>query len=457
MSTLLVSPFQSHGGGRCMDSLAGRWITSACWLVLLLLLVRSSKAQEPKDEKYPVFRSFWQPLRVTEVGPSGTIRLEPAEVSSPLLLPDWWTVAEGHYLVASPQVLPGPMPSQTPRQLDSLVRIEVIDVGEKNTLTAKSGAEAARTLKSGDIVALARPKMTTAQIRALPMVVPLLKAHNATVPKSFRNSWVKAEQAANLSQSINHLKQIGLAMHNFDAANGNFPPAIVFGPDGKPWHSWRVLILPYLGETQLFNRYDFTQPWDSPKNRPLIGKMPSVYRDPQNGDASGSITHYAALVGEKTVFPPSGSRITITNGTASAELCKGIRLVSITDGSSNTIAVVPVDPARKIPWIKPEDITVGNDFSGLGQPGGIFSPAEIEGVGIAPVLFVDGSVQTLSARTDLATLRALATIRGGEIIDRTKLVGPSAIRRPSASRIPVLHLIRDGQTVSAWVEPAAVP
>jgi hypothetical protein len=440
-----------------MTFLARRWINLACCLVPLLFAIRSSEAKEAKDETHPVFRPFWMPLRVTQVEPSGAIRLEPAEVSSPFPLQDLFTFAEGLFLVASPQLLPGPTPSHTPRQLDSLVRIEVTDVGEKDTLTARSGADVAGVLKPGDIVALARPKMTTAQIRALPTVIPLLKEHDKTVPQSLRDSRVKAVQAANLSQSIKHLRQIGLAIHNFHSAMGNFPPAIVFGPDGKPWHSWRVLILPYLEEPRLFNQYDFMQPWDSPKNRALIDKMPAVYRDPQNGDEAGSFTHYAALVGNKTAFPPSGSRITITNGRASSGLYKGIGIVSVTDGTSNSIAITPVDPARKIPWTKPEDIAVGDDFPGLGQPGGIFTPTQIEGAGVAPVLFLDGSVRTLSARIGLATLRALTTIRGGEIIDSSSLTGSPATRRPAANPIPILHLIRDSQKVSAWIQPAAVP
>jgi hypothetical protein len=439
-----------------MTRLASRWINLACCLVPVLFAIRSLEAQEADDETHRVFRSGMR-LRVTQVEPSGAIRLEPAEVSSPFPLQDLFTFAEGHYLVASPQLLPGLTPSHTPRQLDSLVRIEVTDVGEKDTITARSGADVASVLKPGDIVVLARPKMPTAQLRALPAVIPLLKEHDKAVPQSLRDSRVKAVQAANLSQSINHLRQIGLAMHNFESAHGNFPPAIVFGPDGKPWHSWRVLILPYLEQARLFNQYDFTQPWDSPKNRGLIDKMPAVYRDPQNGDATGSVTHYAALVGEKTAFPPSGSRITITGGTASAELFKGIGLVSITDGTSSSIAITPVDPARKIPWTKPEDITVGDDFPGLGHPGGIFTPTRIEGTGVAPVFFLDGSVRTLSTRIGLATLGALTTIRGGEIIDSSSLTGRPATRRPFANPIPILHLIRDSQKVSAWIEPAAVP
>jgi hypothetical protein len=256
-----------------------------------------------------------------------------------------------------------------------------------------------------------------------------------------------------LNQSITNLKQIGLGLHNFHSAFASYPPAIVFGPDGKPWHSWRVLILPYLGEMRLYNRYDFTQPWDSPKNRVLIDQMPSVYRDPQNGEATDSTTHYAALVGEKTAFPPQGSRITIAKGAASGDLFKGVPLLRVTDGTSNTMAIAPVDPARKIPWTKPEDITVGEDFPGLGRPGGIFTPARIGGIGVAPVLFLDGSARSLSDQIDLATLRALTTIRGGEIIAPNKVVGPHFTPNSGYGPVRRLHLIRDGKTVSAMIGP----
>ena len=50
------------------------------------------------------------------------------------------------------------------------------------------------------------------------------------------------------------LNQIGLALHTYHDAYGSFPPAFVRGPDGRPWHSWRVLILPYLDSGRDFIR-----------------------------------------------------------------------------------------------------------------------------------------------------------------------------------------------------------
>ena len=166
---------------------------------------------------------------------------------------------------------------------------------------------------------------------------------------------------------------------------GTFPPAVVYGPDGKPWHSWRVLILPYLGQNDLYRSYDFNQPWDSPKNRKLLDRMPDVYREPAYGEAKGSFAHYAALVGEDTCFPSKRPTRPDDMG--------GRGMMHITDGSSNSMMVAPVEPGRKIPWTKPEDIVVGPDFPGLGKPGGIATPYTLGGkpgaVRVAPILFAE--------------------------------------------------------------------
>jgi hypothetical protein len=428
-----------------------------CCVLWLWPLISASggDAQAPPDETYPFAPAHWPPVRVASVGPDGTIRLVPA-VAGATPLP-----TEGCYLIAPLRLLTGRATSSASRPLDGLVRVEVTDVGEDHALTAKSGAEAATILRAGDVVLLVRPGgMATAKLRALPAVIPLLKEGDPRTPRGLRTAFDAARQAARLDQSVANLQKMGKALHGFHEATNHLPPAVVFGPDGKPWHSWRVLLLPYLGETQLFNRYDFTQPWDSPRNRALIARRPSVYRDPEGGDASGSSTHYAALVGERTAFPPRGSRITITDGRASSDLYNGTMLPAVTDGTSNTMAIVPVDPARRIPWTKPEDIAVGRDRSGLevlnlGRPGGIFTPARIGGVGVAPVLFLDGAVHLLSDRIDADMLRALATMNGSDIVIPSKILGPPAADGSGDGSLRRLYLIRDGQAVSAMIEPAA--
>jgi hypothetical protein len=111
----------------------------------------------------------------------------------------------------------------------------------------------------------------------------------------------------------NSLKKIALAFHNYHSAFQHLPPAVVHGPDGKPWHSWRVLILPFLGQVDLYQAYDQSVPWDDPKNVAVLEKIPEVYRDPLSDDSSDTRTRYLVITGPGTAFPTM-SVIPTTNG-----------------------------------------------------------------------------------------------------------------------------------------------
>jgi type II secretory pathway pseudopilin PulG len=76
----------------------------------------------------------------------------------------------------------------------------------------------------------------------------------------------RARPAARRSQCKNNLKQIGLALYNYEADYHAFPPAYTVDADGKPLHSWRTLILPYLDQQPLYARIDLSKPWDDPAN-----------------------------------------------------------------------------------------------------------------------------------------------------------------------------------------------
>ena len=89
---------------------------------------------------------------------------------------------------------------------------------------------------------------------------------------------LKMRQEAERSVSTNNLKQIALAMHNYESTYGHFPAAVVMGPDGKTPHSWRVEILPYLEQNELFKAYKMDEPWDSPNNKKVLEKMPNVFQ-----------------------------------------------------------------------------------------------------------------------------------------------------------------------------------
>ena len=153
-----------------------------------------------------------------------------------------------------------------------------------------------------------------------PLVVP---APAASTPPN--RPGASAASASARQKAINNLKQIMLALHNYYDTNGHFPPPVLTGPDGKTPYSWRVAILPYLEQTELYKRYKFDEPWDSDNNKRLLEQMPPVLRDP-TADRHSTDTSYFALVGAETCFGEKGG-----TGTTFAE---------IKDGTANTIMVV---------------------------------------------------------------------------------------------------------------------
>lgn len=215
-----------------------------------------------------------------------------------------------------------------------------------------------------------------------------------------------AREAARRTQSMNNLKQIVLAMHNYAATHNHFPPATVLGPDGKTPHSWRVAILPYLGQQALYDQYRFDEPWDSAKNKLVLEKMPLIFRHP-NDDRDGAFTSYFTFTGPDTIFDGSS----------------GTHFAKITDGTSNTI--LTVEAKRDVPWTKPEDIAFAPEQS-IGELGG-FSPQGWN-VGIA-----DGSVRFMSSAVDPSMLKAMITKAGGEVIQAGPAI-PPVLKEPTPRR-----------------------
>jgi hypothetical protein len=146
----------------------------------------------------------------------------------------------------------------------------------------------------------------------------------------------KVREAAARTQSTNNLKQIALAMHSYHDVNGTFPPAAICDKKGKKLLSWRVAILPFIEQDNLYKQFKLDEPWDSEHNKKFSSVMIKTYTDPRSTDSSGK-THYKLFVGKDTPF----------NWVAS------MKLAGITDGTSNTIMVVAAgDPVE---WAKPDD------------------------------------------------------------------------------------------------------
>jgi Protein of unknown function (DUF1559) len=188
-----------------------------------------------------------------------------------------------------------------------------------------------------------------------------------------------------------------LAVANYRQTYGAFPPAYVADRDGKPMHSWRVLILPFLEQRELYNAYNFSQPWDGPNNRKLADRIGQTYLRAGLDPSRHETTSFVAVVGSETAWP--GSR-TIT-------------FKELGDGAQNTLLVVEV-PDGQFRWMEPKDLEFDrmsyriNDQSGRGLGSRL---------GGARVVLANGEVRTLPDTFDPNTLRAMLTANGGEPIE----------------------------------------
>jgi hypothetical protein len=183
----------------------------------------------------------------------------------------------------------------------------------------------------------------------------------------------------------NNLHQIGLALHNYHDKYGCFPPAYIADANGRPMHSWRVLLLPYLDQQELFARYDFNEPWNGPHNAQLAEEFPTlkIFRCPRD---SGAGTSYAAVIGPRTCWPER----------------MPCHIRDITDGTSLTLLVVEVHDSG-IHWMEPRDLHVTQMAPTINPGGGqgISSPHE----GGAYVLRAEGSVPFFSDKMPAEDLR----------------------------------------------------
>jgi Protein of unknown function (DUF1559) len=185
------------------------------------------------------------------------------------------------------------------------------------------------------------------------------------------------------------LRQIVLSMTTYALAKGKLPAACSRGPDGKPLLSWRVLILPYIEEEELYARFHLDEPWDSPHNIALLSKTPATFADDKD-DPSTGLTRFQVYVGPGTAF----------------EGKEGHAVNEIADGTSRTVLVVEGEEA--VPWTKPADLPFGPEV--------VLVRPHKRGSHYL-VVSADASVHKVPADTPEETLRALITRKDGENVD----------------------------------------
>ena len=208
-----------------------------------------------------------------------------------------------------------------------------------------------------------------------------------------------SRESARLSTCQNNLQQLGLALSNYHEAYGTFPPAYIPDETGRPAHSWRVLILPFLDQSRMYDAYDFDKPWNHADNLAVTKKTPQVFRCPSAPpDDQVNATHYVYVTGPDTCFDGA----------------EGIRLQDITDGQSQTILVVETHQSS-ISWNEPRDLEVSR-WKRIGVPSTVSSTSDH--VAGFHVVLADGSVRFIRQPIAPGAFKAMTTPRGGENLGR---------------------------------------
>ena len=184
------------------------------------------------------------------------------------------------------------------------------------------------------------------------------------------------------------LRAVAAAFDAYHADHGRYPPAALRGRDGTPLLSWRVALLPYLGQKELYREFKLDEPWDSLHNKKLIARLPAAFRKPFTYPKDDGRTNTLVVTGPGTLFDGSA----------------GVRKADVADGLGRTMSAVEAGGGRTVYWTKPADLTFAP-----GRPPDVFGPWDS---GSCWAVFADGSVRALTKKEDGPRLSALITRAG---------------------------------------------
>jgi prepilin-type processing-associated H-X9-DG protein len=195
-----------------------------------------------------------------------------------------------------------------------------------------------------------------------------------------------------------NLKQISLALLNYHDKHGRFPPAVVYDADGKPMHSWRTLILPEIEYEQLYNSYNFDEPWHSVHNQSITQVDIGTFGCPSDQRIGRFDTSYVALIGPDSIWSGEGAKAS-----------------DITDGENETVILIEMKNSG-IHWAEPRDLDLANLPSQLDKKKLLESLGSH--IGAVVTAFADGHVESIPVEISLDGLKALASKSGGDTVDR---------------------------------------
>jgi RNA polymerase sigma factor (sigma-70 family) len=215
------------------------------------------------------------------------------------------------------------------------------------------------------------------------------KAETTKQPPAEENPQVKEAMAR--TKSANNLKQLLLALHNFHDTYGRLPGVAITSTDGTPLLSWRVAILPFIEQDNLYRQFHLNEPWNSAHNRTLIGKIPMLYVRPGEAPKAPFKTYYRSFVGPDAFFSGHGGRKMPD---------------SFPKGTSNALAIF--EAGEGVVWTAPDEIPYSVE-----RPLPPFGNWFTNGFHIG---LMDGSVRMLPHKFDETIMRGLISVAEGQVV-----------------------------------------
>lgn len=195
----------------------------------------------------------------------------------------------------------------------------------------------------------------------------------------------------------NNLKILALGTLNYESVYGYVPSAAGANKSTSDQLSWRVHILPYLEQDLLYRQFKLDEAWDSEHNLKVMkdNPMPRTFALPGSKNLDEKKTHYQVFSGKGAIFDPKAK----------------VSLNTVKDGSSNTILFVMAKEA--VEWTKPDSIEFDPNAD-------LKSLLLFDEQGQTFLTMADASVKVFKKTNKEATLKAMITRAGREILDFTE-------------------------------------
>lgn len=268
----------------------------------------------------------------------------------------------------------------------------------------------------------------------------------------------QARESARQTTCRNNLKQIGLALHNYNGAHRTLPPSSTSDVEQGGWitdpttrhiHSWSSLILPYIDQQTLYNQVNFNVSSMAAANLPIAEMLPPIYRCPSYSgmkfsedqnylrfSARCAITNYAAmgstdvghlygansglLMPDGTMYPLSHTRIEdIRDGTGQTILTcetRESKMMVWMDGGTAALVARPYDDGNPPTYgLRRASLNFRPYFS-YSNPTSEYGPSS-QHAGGAYHLLADGSVRFITDTINERVYAALATPAGKDAVE----------------------------------------